>query len=423
MKGSFPTLSIDASSLRPAVLTPPLSKSDAIRALVLSRIVGRNRSQLWGEGEDLPSDVRVVQAGLDALDAASTGEVDIDCRDGGAPFRLLLTQAATTPGARVRFTGTRRLWERPHQALFGALLESLGPSGLRLVHDGGWPLRLVAPTSTGEPHFRLDAHESSQHASSLLLGACALSCREGRPWTVELTGELPSEGYFEMTVRWAARCGFRVDAERRAVVVRGFEEPARWPEVPGDWSSIGYLLLLSWASGGTVRRVDLEALHPDRAAVRILEEAGLSVGLAGPGEVRVSGRPVRGVRANGEECPDLLPTLAAFACVCPSPSELTAVHVLTRKESDRLEAIVRLVAAAGGRTRLDGERLVIEPPARVGPFRFSSSGDHRMAMSAATLAAMARVALELEDPDCVAKSFPGFFAELERVGARLVREG
>jgi 3-phosphoshikimate 1-carboxyvinyltransferase len=178
--------------------------------------------------------------------------------------------------------------------------------------------------------------------------------------------------------------------------------------VPGDWSSLGYLLLLAWASGGAVAGADLAAAHPDRAMVRLLRELG------------VSGVPAAGVRATAAECPDLLPTLAALACVCPGSSVLEEVHLLRGKESDRLEGIRALVDAAGGRTELSGDTLTVSPPPQIRPFSFSSRGDHRMAMSAAVLAVLGRVPLTLAEPDCVSKSFPGFFQELAASGARLI---
>lgn len=405
-------------ALAPGALTPPPSKSDAQRALILANLAGRPLEQVVDAREPLPSDVRVVLSGLAALRTAAAEEVEIDCRDGGAPFRLLLTQAALTPSATVRFVGTRRLWERPHGALFHALEEALGPSGLTLTHEGGWPLRLRAPARIGDVAFRVSAHESSQHVSSLLLGACAAVARDGRPASVTVDGELASAGYLDMTVGWARRCGFAVEQSERALEVKGFEAPGIWPQVPGDWSSLGYLLVIAWASGGTVRRVDLEALHPDKAVVRILDEVGVHLEQA-EGGFRVVGRPSGGIRASGSECPDLLPTLAAFACVCPAPSHLSGVGILRHKESDRLEGICALIAAAGGRAEVSGEDLHIHPPARVQPFSFSSRGDHRMAMSAATLAVIAGVPLQLEGPDCVDKSFPDFFGQLQQAGVRL----
>ena len=416
------TLRLDPSGLRPALLTPPLSKSDAQRALVLAHLTGASTLPgLEAEApEALPADVRTLLRGLEALRLPPGPERTIDCADGGAPFRLLLTQAAVTPGFQGRFEGTPRLGERPHGALLEALREALGPAGLVLEGGSPWPLRLRAPLRTGAPRFRVRSAQSSQYASSLLLGCAALWLRERRSWSVELEGALTSPGYLELTLSWLQRFGFQVLREPGRLSVTGHQPPAELPALPGDWSSLGYLLLVAWRTDGSVERADPDSAQPDQALLDIVREAGLQTCAPAPGQLRLEGRAQRGVRASGERCPDLLPTLAALACVLPGPSVLTEVGVLRLKESDRLEGIRELVAAIGGTTELQGEALTVRGPAQL-PAHFSmeSREDHRLAMSAATLSVLSGVPLTLHGPECVAKSFPGFWAQLQRAGVRL----
>jgi 3-phosphoshikimate 1-carboxyvinyltransferase len=189
--------------------------------------------------------------------------------------------------------------------------------------------------------------------------------------------------------------------------------------VPGDWSSLGYLLLVAWRSGGTALRADLAAAHPDRAIVRILREVGLSVEEVVPGELAVRGTPRTGLAASGAECPDLLPTLAALACVLPGESRLDEVEILRGKESDRLAGILDLTRAAGAQAVREGGSLRIRPGARVASaLEVDSRGDHRLAMSAATLAVLGGSTLGLTGPECVSKSFPGFWQQLAAAGVR-----
>lgn len=415
-------LHVDPSALRPARLTPPLSKSDAQRALVLAHLSGTGPlAGLDAEPvEALPADVRTLLRGLEALRLPAGPARDVDCAAGGAPLRLLLTQAAVTPGFHGRFHGTPRLGERPHGALLEALREALGPTGLQLEEGAPWPLVVRAPLRTGEPRFRVRSEQSSQYASSLLLGCAALHLREGRRWRVELEGALTSPGYLELTVDWLQRFGFTLQRSAGQLEVVGWARPAQLPALPGDWSSLGYLLLCAWRAGGSVERADPHSAQPDRALLEIVREAGLRTQAPAPGELRLEGEALRGVRASGERCPDLLPTLAALACVLPGPSVLTEVGVLRLKESDRLEGIRALLAAFGGTSALQGETLTLAPPPRR-PERFEvdSREDHRLAMSAATLSVLSGVPLALHGPECVAKSFPGFWTQLQRAGVRL----
>ncbi len=415
-------LHLDPSHLTAARLTPPVSKSDAQRALVLAHLTGHwPLRSLQSEPEaDLPADVRVLKRGVEALRLPPGPVRDVNCADGGAPFRILVTQAAVTPGAKVRFTGTPRLGERPHGALFESLREALGPQGLTLTEGKPWPVELHAPEASSAPVFRVPGDQSSQYASSLLLGCAGLFLRERRPWSVEILGTLTSAGYLELTLTWLRRFGFTVEESASRFTVTAYQAPETAPAMPGDWSSLGYLLLVAWRTGGSVERADPGNAHPDQAILRLVQPAGLTP-VTGPElTMRMEGKARAGLVASGKECPDLLPTLAALGCVLPGPSTLTDVGILRVKESDRLEGIRTLVAAYGGTTTLDGETLTLTPPAAP-PAHFSmdSHGDHRLAMVSATLAVLSGARLTLTGPECVEKSFPGFWRQMERTGVRL----
>ncbi|MBN1209417.1 MAG: 3-phosphoshikimate 1-carboxyvinyltransferase [Myxococcaceae bacterium] len=415
-------LHVDPTHLTAARLTPPVSKSDAQRALVLAHLTGHwPLAALQSEPEsDLPADVRVLKRGVEALRLPAGPLREVDCADGGAPFRIFVTQAAVTPGVHVRITGTPRLGERPHGALFESLREALGPSGLCLTEGTPWPVELRAPASTGAPVFRVPGVQSSQYASSLLLGCAALFLRERRPWSVEIQGPLTSAGYLELTVTWLRRYGFTVEESPARLAVTGHQPSPSAPPLPGDWSSLGYLLLIAWHTGGSVERADPSSAHPDQALLRLVQPTGLTP-VPGPDlTMRLEGQARNGLAASGKECPDLLPTLAALACVLPRPSILTDVGILRLKESDRLEGIRTLVAAYGGSTTLEGEALTITPPpAPPAHFAMDSRGDHRLAMVSATLAVLSGARLTLTGPECVEKSFPGFWRQLQRAGVRL----
>lgn len=182
--------------------------------------------------------------------------------------------------------------------------------------------------------------------------------------------------------------------------------------IPGDWSSLGYLLALSWASGEPVERLVFGTAHPDEAIATHLRSVGLRI------SDRVEGTASRGFEVDAEQCPDAIPTLAVLATRLPSPSTFRRVGVLRHKESDRVEAILRLLSAAGLTGTLEGETLTVAPgTARA--FRFDAHDDHRLAMSAAVLARLHDVRLTLRGRDCVGKSFPGFWVEAAKAGVNV----
>lgn len=405
---------LDPGALQAGVLTPPPSKSDAQRALVLRRARGCSLEDAADE-RMLPGDVRVLRRGLARLENAVKDEVEIDCEDGGAPFRILLGQAAVLPEANVRFLGSARLGDRPHEPLLTALHKSLSTGGFHLDRGAPWPMRVRGARRCSEARFRISSLESSQYATSLLLAMAWLVAREGRMWTLDLDGPIASRGYLDLTLDWLTRFGYDLCVEGARVEMRKGELPSCLPDVPGDWSSLAYLLILAHSTGSQVRGFDPRAFHPDREIVRVLHDSGLTL-MSDDEGTRVHGTFRAGLKVSGAVCPDLLPTAAALACVLPDVSVLSDVSVLRHKESDRLQGIESLVALGGGRTLREGDQLLITPGTARGEMRFDPRGDHRLAMSAAVLSVLQRRPLVLQDPSCVAKSFPGFWRELEKLG-------
>ncbi len=384
-------------------LVPPLSKSDAQRALVLADVLGVPFAALLPPTEALPRDVEVLRDGLLALRGATAF---IDCRDGGAPFRFLLTQAAVLPGRRVEFTGTPRLGERPHLPLLEALRAALGPRGLALTEGTPWPVRVAAPLTLRGPFaFTVGGAQSSQYASSLLLGAARLSRSTGEPVTLTLDGGLTSEGYFALTKSWLQRTGFSLVTHDATLTVGAPREAVAFPPIPGDWSSLGYLLALSWVCGLRVARLQFDTGHPDEHLATLLREVGLRV------TDRLEGEATRGFEVDSEVCPDAIPTLAVLATKLPGPSVFRKTGVLRVKESDRLEGTRALLAAAQVPTSLEGDALTVHPHAVLSDFRFDAHDDHRMAMSAAVLARLHGRKVTLRGMDSVGKSFPSFWVE------------
>ncbi|HEY1087657.1 MAG TPA: 3-phosphoshikimate 1-carboxyvinyltransferase, partial [Archangium sp.] len=182
-----------------------------------------------------------------------------------------------------------------------------------------------------------------------------------------------------------------------------------FPAIPGDWSSIGYLLALSWVTNLPVARLEFGTGHPDEAIATHLRSVGLTL------TDRLSGTAGRGFDVDCEQCPDAIPTLAVIASKLPAPSTFRRTAILRHKESDRLAATIELLRVAGLRTELRGETLTVHP-GTAHAFSFDARDDHRMAMSSAVLARLHGVRLDLHGRECVAKSFPTFWREAAKAG-------
>ena len=240
---------------------------------------------------------------------------------------------------------------------------------------------------------------------------------------VRALGQVASAPYVGTTVAVLRELGHEVEiaADGALRVRRGQRIAARY-EVPGDYSSAVPVLAATAVAGGQVR---LEGLRwpsedADARALIVLEAMGLTVsGSTAFLTASASGGALRPVQTRAAEFPDAVPSLAAAAALAEGTSRFSGIGHLRLKESDRLAVLAALIVSAGGRARADGDALEVSGPAR--PLevaaRLSTHRDHRMAMAGAILS-MRLPGILVEDPDCVAKSYPDFFRDLERLAVR-----
>jgi 3-phosphoshikimate 1-carboxyvinyltransferase len=154
------------------------------------------------------------------------------------------------------------------------------------------------------------------------------------------------------------------------------------------------------------------SLQGDLRFVEVLAAMGAEVDV-GDDYVEVRGvRPLRGVTADLRDISDTAQTLAAVAVFATSPTRVTGVGFIRRKETDRVAAVVGELRRLGIDAREEPDGFVVHP-GRPRAARVATHGDHRMAMSLAVVALGTPGGLEIDDPACVGKTFPGFWEALE----------
>jgi 3-phosphoshikimate 1-carboxyvinyltransferase len=348
------------------------------------------------------------------LSGPSGREVALDAGESGTAARFLTALAAVTPG-RFLVTGSARLRERPMGDLVRAL-QALGAS----IEFRGEKENLPVSIAGGEvsaPRVTVDASRSSQFLSALLLAGAA---REGG-LEVDVTGPIASAPYVAMTIEALRAFGHDANEGSPFRVFRAARPVSRY-EVSGDYSSAIALLAAAGAAGGAVvvRRLRWPGADADARALPVLESMGLKIG-AKDGSVSAAREgKLLPVTVRATDFPDGVPALAALAALAEGESRFEGIGHLRLKESDRISALESLVTAAGGQAGSEGDTLVIGgplPAAGSRPRRLPTSNDHRIAMAAALLS-LARPGFLIENPGCVAKSYPGFFRDLETVIVR-----
>ena len=331
----------------------------------------------------------------------------------GTAFRPL-TAALALAGGEYRLSGVARMHERP----IGDLVDALRGLGARIDYLGseGYPplaihpgrLRLDAPV-------RVRGDVSSQFLTALLM-AVPLA---GAPATIEVEGELISKPYVEITVNLMHRFGVDVarDDWRRFHL-----PPARYASpgeimVEGDASSASYFLAAAAIGGGPVRveGVGRNSIQGDVRFTEVLQRMGARVDM-GADWIEVSGGGrLRAIDMDFNHIPDAAMTAAVMALFADGPSVLRNIASWRVKETDRLAAMATELRKLGAEVEEGADYLRIVPPARlVSDAAIDTYDDHRMAMSFA-LAALGGVAVRINDPGCVAKTFPDYFASLARI--------
>ena len=327
--------------------------------------------------------------------------------ESGSTLRFLLPLAAAL-GVNADFVTAGRLGERP----MAALTECLSAHGVTAKAHS-----VRGKLSAGV--YEIDATISSQFVTGLLF---ALPLLVGNS-EIRLVGRAVSAPYINISLEVLAKAGVEIERTGKGYLIAG-KQAYRLKDavVPGDFSGASFPLVAgALGEGVSVSGLDLSTAQGDKAILDLIEKAGGVVKVS-EGEVIVKKGALRAFTAEVGETPDLAPILAVLAAFATGESRLEKVARLRDKESDRLAAIEEMLCAAGVSFREEGDALVLAGGSPYGG-AFDSKSDHRMAMSAAILAAFARGESTVNDMTCVKKSYPRFWEDFAQLGGKYEVEG
>jgi 3-phosphoshikimate 1-carboxyvinyltransferase len=235
------------------------------------------------------------------------------------------------------------------------------------------------------------------------------------PVTLEVEDQVVSEPYVEMTLGVMRAFGVDVDVQqhRRFHVVPQTYAAADYAIEP-DASAASYFFGLAAVTGGevTVEGLSRDSLQGDVRFVEILQQMGCRVQHR-PEGITVRGRALRGVDVDMGDVSDTAQTLAVVATFANGPTRIRYIALVRHKETDRIAAVAAELRRAGLKAEEHADGLTIYPGAPR-PVVVETYNDHRMAMSFA-LWGVKHAGIEIADPGCTAKTYPDFFADLERL--------
>lgn len=329
------------------------------------------------------------------------------CADAGTAARFLPPFTAAGRGGYL-FDGSEQLRARPLRPLLDSLVR-LGAT-VRAT-DGALPVEVTAAGLDGG-ELVLDGSLSSQYLSGLLMAAPLMRA----PLAVRPQG-LVSRPYVDMTLALMRRFGACVDESADRIVIRpGRYRPTDLAVEP-DASTASYLFAAAAVTGRTVTVPGLGAgsLQGDLRFVDVLAKAGARVTVSAGTTTVTGGERLRGgFDVDMGEISDTFMTLAAITPLADAPVTIRGIGHARLKESDRIEAVASNLRACGVRVE-EGRDWITVHPGPITPARIACRRDHRIAMSFSVLALGSGVRLDLDDPACVGKTFPGFHAELHRL--------
>ncbi len=342
----------------------------------------------------------------------------------GTAMRPLTAALALMPGD-FTLSGVPRMHERPIGDLVDALrqlgcaIDYLGQPGyppLSIAQGGGVPpLQLAAP-------IQVRGDVSSQFLTALLM-ALPLAARE-QDVVIEVVGELISKPYIEITLALLARFGIAVQRQgwQRFTIAAGsrYRSPGSI-HVEADASSASYFIALGALAGsGDGVRIEGVGLDSIQGDIRFVDAARAMGAQVDGGDnwlqVRRGSWPLKAIALDCNHIPDAAMTLAVMALYADGPSLLTNIASWRVKETDRLAAMACELRKLGATVEEGADFLRVDPLPAAADWRAArihTYDDHRIAMCF-SLAAFnpARLPVRIEDPRCVAKTFPDYFEAL-----------
>ena len=362
----------------------------------------------------------------------------------GTAFRPL-TAALALSGGSYELSGVPRMHERP----IGDLVDALRQLGaeIRYLGNAGFPPLQIKPANLAGDTVQVRGDVSSQFLTGLLMALPLL----GRTVQVEVVGVLISKPYIEITLAMMARFGVKVqrghgDAEhsgaghaaqrplpqsgltanvsggqrkewQRFVVFGGqrYVSPGEL-HVEGDASSASYFLAAGAIGGGPVR-VEGVGKYSVQGDVRFAEALAKMGAVVAMGDNWIEAKASGKLKAIDLDCnpiPDAAMTLAVAALFADGSTTLRNIASWRVKETDRITAMATELRKLGATVEEGEDYLRITPPAQLRHAAIDTYDDHRMAMCF-SLAAFGGAGVRINDPACVAKTFPGYFKMFEQI--------
>ena len=399
----------------------PGSKSIANRALICAALA-RSESVIsnCAPGDDTEAMIDALQilgVGIERnankvqvsgnLNLEATHELQLNAKLAGTTSRFLTALCSLRAGA-TTIDGDATLRMRPMLDLHNALRD-LGARVSPVNNDGYLPVR-VCRGDQWQAKVAVSATMSSQFTSGLMM----IAPRLPSGLEIELSQEVVSRGYIEMTVGVMRAFGVNTDFSGNQIWVSPGEYQGTNFTVEPDASSASYPLGAVAISGGsvTIEGLSRSSLQGDVEFVDLLARMGCDVSESHEGLklIRQKERPLRGIEVDMSQISDCVPTLAVVAMFAETPTQISGVGFIRTKESDRIGDLISELRKLGANISETHDGMVIAPASLHGA-SLETHHDHRLAMAFALIQREVD-GVVINNPEVVSKSWPKYFDTL-----------
>ena len=340
----------------------------------------------------------------------------VDIHHAGTAMRFLTAYYATRLGKTTTLTGSSRMQERPIKILVDAL-NTLGATISYIKNDGYPPLLIEGKTLT-KSNVQMKANVSSQYISALLLIAPTLE----NGLTLHLEGEITSTPYIKMTLSLLNELGVQTSFEINTITVFPFRQlTSKTFVVESDWSSASYFYSIVALSPVDTQIAISEykstSLQGDAILQKIYKDLGVESTFNGTTLIlkKIETSSPNCLSIDLSNAPDIAQTIAVTCLGLKIDCDLTGLHTLKIKETDRLVALKNEIQKLGTTINITNNSLQLKSPLDLNPgVVISTYNDHRMAMAFAPLAL--KTQLFVDDAEVVSKSYPDFWNDLKTIG-------
>lgn len=408
-------------------ITIPPSKSISHRAIIcaaLSRGICKIKNVMLSD--DVQATINAISAlgascnlsddvlTVDGRNMLAVENAIIDCDESASTLRFLIPVAATE-GVNVCFIGKGKLPSRP----IGIYLQCLPKKGVTCECKNCLPLKIKGKLQPGQ--FLIPGDVSSQFITGLLM---ALPVLDGDSEII-LTSDLESAGYINVTLSVLEAFGIEIGKTQHGYYIKGNQsyKPTDFT-VEGDWSQASYFIAAATLSKDpntqiTIKGLNKNSLQGDKIAIDLFSKFGADIKFVGDDlVVRPGGGPIKPIRFDASQAPDIVPTVAFTAMFADGITVICGAYRLKLKECDRLTASSLGINCMGGLSQTESDGIVIFGKNFIKGGIVESYNDHRMIMAMAVTAVRTNNDVVINHVQHVNKSYPTFFEDFNRLGGK-----